>query len=91
MIKCFINAEFELSSEFVNHDIIAEYCDFKGFNKDEFIDFLKKDILNNNLAQSEIFKSYKDEFENASSKVKEFKKEAMSKTKQNELFEKSSF
>ncbi|WP_103649181.1 HsdM family class I SAM-dependent methyltransferase [Campylobacter concisus] len=94
LIKCFINTEFELIKEFVNfedHDIIAEYCNFKGFNKDEFIDFLKKDILNNNLAQSEIFKSYKDEFENTSSKVKEFKKEAMSKTKQNELFENSSF
>lgn len=94
LIKCFINTEFELRKEFVNfedHDIIAEYCNFKGFNKDEFIDFLKKDILNNNLAQSEIFKSYKDEFENTSSKVKEFKKEAMSKTKQNELFENSSF
>ena len=91
LIKCFISTEFELIKEFANHDIIAQYCDFKGFNKDEFIDFLKKDILNNNLAQSEIFKSYKDEFENASSKVKEFKKEAMSKTKQNELFEISSF
>lgn len=91
LIKCFINTEFELIQEFVNHDIIAKYCAFKGFNKDEFIDFLKKDILSNNLAQSEIFKSYQDEFENASSKVKEFKKEAMSKAKQNELFENSSF
>ncbi|WP_188117591.1 N-6 DNA methylase [Campylobacter concisus] len=91
LIKCFINTEFELIQEFVNHDIIAKYCAFKGFNKDEFIDFLKKDILSNNLAQSEIFKNYKDEFENTSSKVKEFKKEAMSKTKQNEFFENSSF
>ncbi|OUT13240.1 hypothetical protein B9N64_06895 [Campylobacter concisus] len=91
LIKCFINTELELIKEFVNHDVIAKYCAFKGFNKDEFIDFLKKDILSNNLAQSEIFKSYKDEFENASSKVKEFKKEAMSKAKQNEFFENSSF
>ncbi|MGG7048817.1 N-6 DNA methylase [Campylobacter sp. M4] len=91
LISCFLDDKFQTSNEFENHAIIHKYCEFKNYDYKDFVKFLKDENLSQELAKTQTFANYKAEFENTSSKSKEFKKEPMTKTKQEQLFENSSF
>ncbi|MGX3098484.1 restriction endonuclease subunit S [Helicobacter sp. 23-1046] len=68
---------------------MREYCDFVGYDYDEFRAFMGGGDLAQNLAQNEVFKDYKSDFD--STKPKVFKKVAIKESDKKDLFEQSSF
>ena len=78
-----------IQKDFDKKDFLREYCAFLGYEYDEFRAFMGGGDLAQNLAQSEVFKDYKSDFD--SHKPKVFKKVAIKESDKKALFEKSSF
>ncbi|MGX2984513.1 N-6 DNA methylase [Helicobacter sp. 23-1048] len=78
-----------IANDFDKKDFLREYCDFVGYDYDEFRAFMGGGDLAQNLAQNEVFKDYKSDFD--STKPKVFKKVAIKESDKKDLFEQSSF
>ncbi len=73
-----------LKNEFLDTKILEKYCNFMDYPYDDFKVFLQTNTLSDNLKNTQSFETYFQDFN--SNKPKYFKKEKITKLKQEELF-----
>ncbi len=80
-----------LKGEFKQEKFLQEYCDFMKYDYDDFKAFLQKNILSENLKNTENFKSYFDDFNAQSPKIFKKKLFKIDQNKQDAFFKESTF